>query len=206
MSFLYVAPTNRELFRWQYGTSAPAELGRTEVEPGGKAVFICRDPKADPRSTRLALLGRYGLVMPWQRGDDAENKYLCVAKAETAADSRVFSAVWAKGRHCIVPLQSFEKSRPKKWWKERMRISSRDEDSLGVAGLWSVGKSSTGAKFFSFALVSISAETDPIMRHFRYEDQPPRMPLFVHRSQYDGWLDVEPGESMALIPKLYKVA
>jgi putative SOS response-associated peptidase YedK len=210
MSFQYLAPTNRELFRWQYGATAPAELGPTEVEPGGKAVFICRDPKsdpeADPRLTRLAMLGRYGLPTPWQQNPYADRKYLCTARIETAAASKEFSKVWASGRHCIVPLQSLERSRRVQWRLEKMRISSRDDESLGVAGLWSVGKTFSGAAIYSFALLSIGAETDLIMRNFKYENQQPRMPLFVHRSQYDAWLDAPPQKSMALIPNLRTVA
>ena len=210
MNYLYLAPTNRELFCWQFGTSPPEELGPTEVNPGGQAVFIRRDPdadtEADPKSTRQALLGRCGLATPWRQNPYADRKYLCTAKAETAAESNEFGTAWASGSHCIVPVHSLERIRRVQWRWEKLRISSRDDESLGVAGLWSVGKSMSGATVYSFALLSVGAETDPVMRMFKYEDQQPRMPLFLHRSNYDAWLDVPPEKSMAFIRKRYPLA
>lgn len=210
MSFQYQAPVDRELFNWQFTATPPEDMGQPSVVPGDKAIFICRemeaDPEADPRSTRQALLGRYGLVMPWAQVADTDDICACIAKVETAANGRAFRRVWDSGNHCIVPVQYFERSRRNHLWTEKVRISSRDDESLGVAGLWSLTESRMGVAIYSFALLTTSAESDPILRHFKYQDQQPRMPLFVPRSQYDAWLDTPPSKSMALISKFRTVA
>ena len=210
MRFQYQAPVDRELFYWQFTATPPADMGEPHVVPGGQAVFVCRDPEADPeadpRSTRLALLGRCGLVMPWAQVADTDDICANIVKVETAANGKAFRRVWASGNHCIIPVQYLEKSRPNHLWTEKVRISSRDGESLGVAGLWSLTESKMGVAIYSFALLTTSAETDPVMRHFGYQDQQPRMPLFVQRSQYDAWLDAAPAKSMALISKLRTVA
>lgn len=212
MSFQYQAPVDRSLFSFHFATNPPVQMGKVTVKPGENGVFICRDPKADPGaapcSRRQALLGRCGLVTPWPQlvDTEAEYQYLCTAKVETAANCKGFNKVWASGRHCIVPVQSFQKSSHTKRWPEHFRISSRSDEPLGVAGLWTLCKLKPGIDLYSFALLTTSADSDPILRHLNYPGQPPRMPLIVHKSQYDAWLDVSPENSMELIHKLHKVS
>lgn len=214
MSFQYQAPTDRELFFWQYRAIAPEDMGEPNVQSGGQATFICRapktnveaDPEADPSPTRLTRLGRYGFVTPWAQDVDADPEYLCTAKIETVTDNKAFGKVWASGRHCIVPVQSIQKTRQTQRWSEAVRITGPTDEALGAAGLWTMFKPRSGAIVYSFAILTISAESDPVMRNFKYEDQQPRMPLFLHRSNYDAWLDVPPEKSMAFIDRCYKVA
>lgn len=209
MSFQYQAPVDRSSYSWHFATTPPEVLGQVKVKPGKQAVFIRRDPEAEshanPRSARQAMLGRYGLATPWAQDADVEYEYLCMAKVETAEHSKVFSEVWASGRHCIVPVQAFQRSRPKQWWTEQVRISCKDDEPLGIAGFWSAWTNRAGVTTYSFALLSTSAESDPVLRYFKHKDQPARMPLIVHKSQYDAWLDASSESSMELVQRLRKV-
>lgn len=209
MSFQYQAPADRSLFGWQFATTPPKNMGQPNVKPGGQALFICRDPEADPeadpRSRRHASLGRYGLSTEWAQDADVEYQYLCMAMVETAEHNKSFREVWASGRHCVVPVQSFQKSRKTQRWPARVRISAIGDEPLGIAGLWSVWTNRAGVTTYSFALLSTSADSHPVMRHFKYQDQPPRMPLIVHKSQYDAWLDVSPEKSMRLVREFREV-
>lgn len=194
MSNQYSAPLMREDIAEEFGAKPPKVMWPAEMTPGEQGVFIRRHPDADVLNNsvvhRQALLGRFALATPWAQDEVAEYKYLAVACGEKLSDSKVFSELWRKGQRCIIPATSF----PKKMYYKRRKpestiVSKSPFGSFGIAGLWSEWKNKEGVSKFSYAMLSVAADSHPLMRHFRYRDTEIRMPLIVPEDQYGAWLN-----------------
>jgi|GEM_PF-6670985 len=137
MGFQYQAPTNREMYSWHFRVPAPKNIGSEIVEPGSNAVFIRRHYDSEHGDTQMpkrqALLGRFGLTTPhWATPEGEEIKYSALARTDKVAGNKIFGKLWESGQHCIVPIESFNKTYSKSKWPEKTRISGAKNEMLGA--------------------------------------------------------------------------
>jgi putative SOS response-associated peptidase YedK len=205
MGFQYQAPTDREMYSWHYRVPAPKDMGSEIVVPGGNAVFIRRHPEFEivdgQMPKRQALLGRFGISTPWPTPEEEESKYWGVARSENVVGNKVFGKLWESGQHCIVPVESFNKTASNGRWPVRMRVSAVKDAMLCAAGLYSKLQLRNGNTLFRVVMLTVDAVGYTTMQKFNRDDVENRMPLLLPKSKYDAWLDMPTERSMDFIEK-----
>jgi putative SOS response-associated peptidase YedK len=72
----------------------------------------------------------------------------------------------------------------------RWRISRRDGQPLGIAGLWGWWRDpKTGEEVLSFTMLTVNADDHPLMNRFHRPGEEKRMVVILDEADYDPWLD-----------------
>ena len=103
---------------------------------------------------------------------------------------------WRWGRHCIIPAAAFYEPDWRSGKAVPTRIARADGALMGIAGLWSVWKSSTGDDIHSFTMLTVNADGHDLMKNYHKPDDEKRMVVILPTGAYDDWLRAEPEESM----------
>ena len=155
------------------------------------ASLIRRPPEADARDEAgpelEALSGQFGLIPHWAK-DRAIGKRTYNARSETAASKPSFRDAWRHGQRCIIPVDAFYEPDWRSGKAVPTRISRADGKPIGLAGLWSTWKSSTGKIMHSFAMLTINADKHSLMKHFHKPDDEKRMVVVLPDAAYPDWL------------------
>jgi putative SOS response-associated peptidase YedK len=204
MGFQYQAPADRQMYGFHYRVPAPKDMGSEIVVPGSDAVFIRRHPDSEivdgQLPKRQALIGRFGLS-PWATPEGEETKYVGIARTDNVVGNKIFGKHWENGHHCIVPVESFNKTDSNGKWSVKMQISAVKDAILGAAGFYSEVQLRNGDTLFRFVMLTIDAADYTTMHKFNRDDGENRMPLLLPKSKYDAWLDVPTERSMDFIEK-----
>jgi putative SOS response-associated peptidase YedK len=129
-------------------------------------------------------LYRWGLIPSWAKEESIGNK-LINARADGVAEKPSFRSAF-KRRRCLVPATGFyEWQKGDGKTKTPMFIHLKDQDVFAFAGLWEVWHSTDGDELRTFTIITTDA--NDFMRPIH-----DRMPIILHKKDYDLWLD--PGE------------
>jgi putative SOS response-associated peptidase YedK len=86
------------------------------------------------------------------------------------------------------------------------RFTAANDETLGVAGLWSPWKNPAGEWELSFTMLTINADTHPLFKEMHRPDlkRPPeqqdkRMVVILPEAQYEEWLDAPAERSRAFL-------
>lgn len=137
---------------------------------------------------REMLLGSFGLIPHWATDTQiARNTYN--ARSESVAEKPSFRDAWRAGQRCIIPaIAIFEPD-----WRSGKavpaRISRADGKPMGIAGLWSVWISPKDEIVHSYTMLTINADTHPLMHLFHKPTDEKRMVVILNDDQYGNWLD-----------------
>lgn len=126
---------------------------------------------------------RWGLVPFWAK--DA-----VLADSQLVHEKPAYRKMFAKQR-CIIPCNGYElvKKRGKK--SVRLRVSLKDEDTFGVAGLYEIWKDTRGAEYRTCTVMT----TRPNRLVYEHEDY---MPVILNQEETALWLDDKQGNPDAL--------
>jgi putative SOS response-associated peptidase YedK len=148
--------------------------------PGQELPVIRLHPESGDR-----VIGtlRWGRIPYWSK--DAKIGWKCInARGEKAKTTHAFREAY-KRRRCIVPADAFYEWKANGKAKQPYAIAMRDRQPFAFAGLWENWK---------------DPATQDWLRTFTILTTPPndvvaplhdRMPLILHPSGYDQWLDKE---------------
>lgn len=137
---------------------------------------------------------RWGLIPPWAQ--DASFGAKCInARAEGLSESRVFKTPFQRYRCLIVADGFYEWERIGKTKKSPIQFTLRDTDLFAFAGLAERWRSPTGEIVESCSIITTSANELLAPIH-------DRMPVILHSSDYDRWLDPQNHEIDSLQPLL----
>ncbi len=117
-----------------FGVDRPEGEVPPDLYPQYGAPFIWRKPDI-VELEREAQLGRFGLIPTWSE-DLAIGRRTYNARSETAAEKPSFRDSWHRGRRCIVPAEAIYEPNWETGKAVRWRISRRDGQPMGIAGLW----------------------------------------------------------------------
>lgn len=180
-------PSKREGLPVHFGVDAPADDWKEEAFPGYLApiVRLADDGSGEPEG----ILACFGMVPHWADLKLARHTYN--ARSETAAAKPSFRHAVAKRQRCIVPADAifepcYETGRAVRW-----RIASSDGLPLAIAGLWEWRPNGgpDDRPLCSFTMLTINADTHPLMRRFHRPDDEKRMVALLRPEQYRPWLD-----------------
>jgi len=170
----------------QFGLEVGLPMPRFNICPTQYVPLI--RPATDRPGREVASL-RWGLIPSW--ADDPKiAARLINARAETAADKPAFRSAF-KRRRCLVPASGFyEWSGPKKSRQPHV-FEFRDGRPFAFAGLWEEWQRD-GERIQSFTI--LTTEANEVLAPFH-----DRMPVIVHRDDYDLWMTGQPAEVSVLL-------
>jgi putative SOS response-associated peptidase YedK len=178
--------------------SVAGEL-KEDVFPGLAAPFIRRPREWDSGDeavpAREACVGVFGLLPHWAQ-DTRLVKSTYNARSETVASKPAFRDAWKSGKHCIIPAWAFYEPDWRSGKHVATRIARADGSPLGIAGLWSWWKPPIGDEVLSFTMLTINADTHPVMCNYHRPDDEKRMIVLLREEDYDAWLEAPAGRSM----------
>jgi putative SOS response-associated peptidase YedK len=187
---------------WQLLPSDPLRWP-SEVFPRASGPFLRGVAPGVP----LALLvGQFGLIPGFAKSPvlkfATQN-----ARFEGIAEKPSFKLAWRRGQRCIIPAASFDEpcweSGRNEWWRFR-RV---DGAPWGLAGLWNTwADPQTGELIESYTMLTINADTHPIMRRMHKPDpkrgpeqQDKRSVVAIEPDALDQWLHGSMAVASALI-------
>jgi putative SOS response-associated peptidase YedK len=160
----------------QFGVAeAPAAEARYNVAPTQD--ILCVRAGGDGREMTLL---KWGLVPSWAK-DAAMGARLINARGETVAEKPSFREAF-KRRRCIVPADGFYEWRRQGSEKQPFFFRMRDDSPFGFAGLWERWEGDGGRVVNSCAI--LTTEANDVVRPVHE-----RMPVILHREDYDLWLE-----------------
>ena len=200
----YQSVTDSAQLRQYFDVNSPTEAAKSDVWPGYSSVFIRRHPHADMDDdavpNREAVVGRFGLIPHWSK-DHKISRHTYNARAETVMEKPSFRDAWRKAQHCIIPAAGIYEPDWRSGKAIATRIEGANSEPLGIAGLWSTWRSTTGEIVSSFTMLTINADDHPLMRNFHRPEDEKRMVVILPPDYFDDWLSAKPEQSARfLIP------
>jgi putative SOS response-associated peptidase YedK len=190
----YQAFQERERFMRRFGIEPPAQSGKLDMWPGYLGPFIRKHPHGDVGDEAVpateALNGLFGLVPHWATDTKiTKSTYNC--RSETAGEKPSFRDSYKRNQRCIIPAQAIYEPD----WRSGKAVSTRieqvDGKPLGIAGLWSTWKSPKGDLIYSFTMLTINAQSHPLMNQFHKPADEKRMVAILPPERYQEWLDAK---------------
>lgn len=109
-----------------------------------------------------------------------------------------FRPAWEAQQRCIIPTEAVFEPNYETGKAVRWRISQEGDVPFGIAGIyrrWSDPKG--GPPIFTFAMLTVNADTHPFYKRFHKPGEEKRMPIFLNRGDYGPWLQCEPASAPA---------
>ncbi|MBK7702247.1 MAG: SOS response-associated peptidase [bacterium] len=166
-----------------------ASLGlrpRWNIAPGQDLPAAVQESPDAPRTLRNL---NWGLVPRWSRGP-ADGIRPINARAETAADKPAFRDAFQR-RRCLIPADGFYEWQRQGGRKQPWLFRLKDEPGFAMAGLWETWTPPAGSPLHTCALLTTDA--NDLMRPIH-----DRMPVILHRADFEAWLTAAPEAAPAL--------
>lgn len=177
-----------------YFVAAPLddELPAKDVYPGGAAPLIYRP---NDSTSRAAVMGTFGLLPFWAK-EHSFSKRTYNALTETVGEKPSFRNAWHKRQLCIVPADAiyepcYETGKAV-WW----RIQRSDGLPMAIAGLWERKQWGEGVPGWSFTMLTVNAETHPVMNRFHKPVDEKRTVVVLDDGEVDDWLAASDEDAM----------
>ena len=188
----YQALKEREKFMRHFGVAPPPEGGKLDLWPGYLGPFIRRHPLTDVGDEAVpaceALLGLFGLVPHWSTDTKiTKSTYNC--RSETAAIKPSFREAYKRNQRCIIPADAIYEPDWRSGKAVATRIEGADGEPLGIAGLWSSWKAPSGDWVMSYTMLTVNADTHPLMKMFHKPTDEKRMVVILAPERYQDWLN-----------------
>ena len=151
---------------------------RAYIAPGGPIEIV----RADHNERHFAIV-RWGLVPGWAK-QVRTGRPLINARAETVLEKPSFKS-GMKHRRCLIPADGyFEWTGSVPGKKQPWHITRPDDQLFAFAGIWEHWMSKEGSELESAAIITTVANDTLQQIH-------DRMPVVIHKSDYDQWLDTD---------------
>jgi len=173
--------TAKERWLSNYFNIDPEDLdwaARWNVAPTQEVATIRQDAKLPKRKFSLM---RWGLIPYWSK-DSSFAASTINAASETVVDKPAFREPLRR-RRCLLPADGFyewKRIGPKQ--KQPYNIGMADDGVFAFAGLWDRWNGPEGKTIESCTILTTNA--NPLLKPLH-----DRMPVILHRDDYDRWLD-----------------
>ena len=157
----------------------PEMVPRFNIAPTQPAPVVLS--KIEQPGRRFELL-RWGLIPSWAK-DPAIGARMINARAETIAGKPSFRSAF-KQRRCLIVADGFYEWQKLERKKQPFYIHLRDRVPFGLAGLWECWERGGDEAIESCTI--ITTEPNEVVAPLHN-----RMPVILHRKDYDVWLDPE---------------
>ena len=198
----YLPVTRMDRLLTFFGVERESDAQPGEVFPLGTAPFIrlAVDGQEGGVPAMLVEDGTFGLLPSFA----TEMKYgrrSYNARSETVHKLPTFRPAWNAGQRCIIPTEAVFEPNYESGQAVRWRIQQPGEVPFGIAGIYRRWKDpATGGERFTFAMLTVNADTHPFYKRFHKPGEEKRMPIFLERSEYGPWLSCD----FAIAPTFFK--
>lgn len=163
---------------------------KPEVFPNDAAPII-RPARSDDKSSAPPewVPARFGLVPFWAKDDQVTKlgRMAYNSRTETVASKPMFREAWKRAQFCLIPADLFYEPNWESGCAIRWRIEMASREAFAIGGIWE-SHGSGEAYFESFSMLTINADTHPLMNHFHRPGDEKRMPVIVEAADYPAWL------------------
>jgi len=125
------------------------------------------------------------------------------ARAESVGEKRSFRSAWTSLQLCLIPLERFYEPNYETGKAVRWRIGLASGEPLAIAGLWRSWKEPDGGDALSFTMLTVNADTHPLMKRFHKPESEKRSLVIVPCSEYDAWFASQNTDEAFSFLKLY---
>ena len=175
----------------------PLDL-KSSLWPGYLGPFLRKHEFADAGDNavpfRELCVGSFGLIPHWSK-DNLIARKTYNARSETVHEKPSYRDAWKAARHCIIPAEAIYEPDWRSGKAVPTRISRTDGKPMGIAGIWGTWRSPAGEVVQSFTMLTINADTHPVMCQFHKPDDEKRMVVILNDQDYDAWLNATAKES-----------
>lgn len=169
---------------------------KEDLWPGYQGAFIRNTEPGTVSSDRELLSGSFGLIPHWAV-DTKIARSTYNARSETVADKPSYRDAWRLGRRCIISAEAFYEPDWRTGKAVQTRITRADGKPMGIAGLWTGWKSPDGDILRSYTMLTINADTHPLMRCLHKPADEKRMVVILPDDKYGDWLNCGGEDSQA---------
>ncbi|MFC5760353.1 SOS response-associated peptidase [Rhizobium sp. GCM10022189] len=136
---------------------------------------------------------RWGLIPGWAK---PPFRPMVNARADTLSSKATFRAAY-RSRRCLVPIDGYFEWKgldPAGKNKLPYAIAMKSREPFALAGIWEMWRNpETDERIRTFAIVTCEANAMMAEIH-------DRMPVILHRKDYDRWLSDEPDPADLMVP------
>lgn len=159
------------------------------------------------QSQRVACgLARFGLIPSWAK-DSRIARHTYNARSETAAEKPSYRTAWRQRHYGLVLVDNFYEPSYATGKSVRWRIGLASGEPFGIACLWDRwADPATGELVVSFSMLTVNADTHPVMRQFHPPSDEKRTPVIVPAEQFGDWLSADPGQATEMMNWLHMPA
>jgi putative SOS response-associated peptidase YedK len=164
----YVGTRNKAWVKSTFGVELPETPFPEEAYPGYAAPIVRRNANGEI----CCELARFGLVPHWSK-DMTIGKRTYNARSETVAEKPSYRTPWRKQQFCIALADAIYEPNYESGKAVRWKIQREDLEPMAIASLWDQWTDkSTGEIVVSFTMLTVNADTHPVMRQFhKAEDE-----------------------------------
>lgn len=179
-----------------FGVDIPDADYPNEAYPGYLAPIIVKSHQ----TSRIACgLARFGLIPAWAK-DDKISRHTYNARAETVYEKPSYRTAWRQRRLGIALVDNFYEPSYVTSKAERWEIKLANNEPFGIASLWDTWTDpQTGELITSFTMLTINADTHPVMKQFHKPEDEKRTPLILATHQFDDWLNADMDQTVTML-------
>jgi putative SOS response-associated peptidase YedK len=196
----YTPVTHIDQLRKMFGLGPLDYFGKPDMWPGYEGLFIRSHPNADVGDEAVpaheVIIGQWGLIPHWSR--DGKVRGTFNARSETVAEKPTFRDAWKKAQRCIIPAISIFEPDWRSGKAVAAEISRNDREPMGIAGIWSMWRSSAGW-IPSYTMLTVNADQHAIFSQLHKPQDEKRMVVILNPDSFDTWLRGTNSEVMPLI-------
>jgi putative SOS response-associated peptidase YedK len=179
---------NNTWVKSHFGVDIPDADFPVEAYPGYLAPIIVKSHQTSRIASGLA---RFGLIPAWAK-DDKISRHTYNARAETVNEKPSYRTAWRQRRLGIALLDNFYEPSYTTGKAARWEIKLANDEPFGIASLWDTWTDTqTGELITSFSMLTINADTHPVMKQFHKPEDEKRTPLILATNQFDDWLNAD---------------
>ena len=180
---------NNTWVKTHFGVAIPDADYPIEAYPGYPAPIIVKSHHTGRIASGLA---RFGLIPAWAK-DDKISRHTYNARTETVQEKPSYRTAWRLRRLGIALLDNFYEPSYITGKAERWEIKLAAHEPLGIASLWDTWTDPhSGELITSFTMLTINADTHPVMKQFHKPEDEKRTPLVLATNQFNDWLNADP--------------
>jgi putative SOS response-associated peptidase YedK len=144
-------------------------------------------------------LAKFGLIPSWAK-DSKISRHTYNARSETVREKPSFRQAWKQRRYAIAILDNFYEPSYVSGKAERWRIELESQDPFGIASLWDTWTDpSTGELVTSFTMLTVNADSHPVMKQFHKPGDEKRTPVVLNTDQFNQWLGADDAQAMGMM-------
>lgn len=191
----YVPVSRRDRLLTFFGVDRERDDPPTDTWPVGMAPFLRR---AQGNPNMVAEEGLFGLL-PHFATEVSYGRRTYNARSETVDRLPSFREAWASGWRCIIPAEAIYEPNWESGSAERWAVYQEGNIPFGIAGIYRRWRGPDGREVFSFAMLTVNADTHPLMRRFHRPEDEKRMVVILDPKDYEGWLAASVEEARAYL-------